>query len=68
MYTSLKDQELKEQTIFALSQLKDPGALDRLVEIAKKDSDPEMRKKALFWLGQLHDPRVAGVIEQMLNE
>ncbi len=68
MYTSLKDQELKEQTIFALSQLKDPAALDRLVEIAKKDSDPEMRKKALFWLGQLHDPRVAGVIEQMLNE
>lgn len=68
LYTSLKDRELKEQTIFAISQLKDSGGFDRLLEIAKKDTDPEMRKKALFWLAQSNDPRVAGVIEQMLNE
>jgi HEAT repeat protein len=68
LYGSLQTPELREQTIFALSQTKDPAAVDRLVAIARKDSDPEMRKKALFWLSQLHDPRVADILEQMLNE
>jgi HEAT repeat protein len=68
LYAGLKSAELKEQVIFALSQVKDPAALDRLVEIARKDGDPEMRKKALFWLSQRHDPRVADILEQILNE
>lgn len=68
LYTSLKESELKEQAIFALGQSRDSTALDRLVEIAKKDADPEMRKKALFWLGQRRDPRVAAILEQILSE
>jgi HEAT repeat protein len=68
VYSGLKDQELKEQAIFALSQVKDSTAVDRLIEIARKDSDPEMRKKALFWLSQRHDPRVAAILEQILSE
>jgi HEAT repeat protein len=68
LYGSLKEPELKEQAIFALGQSRDSTALDRLVEIAKKDGDPEMRKKALFWLGQRRDPRVAAILEQILSE
>jgi HEAT repeat protein len=68
LYGALSEPELKGQTIFALSQVKDPGAFDQLATIARKDPDSEMRKKALFWLGQSNDPRAASLIEQMLNE
>ncbi len=68
LYTGLKDRELREQTIFALSQLDDSSVVDRLIDIAKKDPDPDMRKKALFWLGQRNDPRVADLLEQILSE
>ena len=67
LYQSLDQPELKEQAIFALSQSRDSSAVDRLMDIAKKDSDREMRKKALFWLSQSHDPRVVALIEQILN-
>jgi HEAT repeat protein len=68
LYGGLKEPELKEQVIFALSQVKDPGAFDQLASIASKDPDPEMRKKALFWIGQSKDPRAADLLERMLNE
>ena len=68
LYATLQDRELKEQVIFALSQVKGPGAVDQMIEIARKDKDPEMRKKAVFWLGQSRDPRAAALIEELLNE
>ena len=68
LYTALTEPELKEQAIFAMAQLEDSSAVERLVEIAKKDKDPEMRKKAIFWLGQSEDPRAAEYIEQILND
>ncbi len=67
IYKSLDDSELKEQAIFALSQVKG-GAAEQLIEVAKTDKDPEMRKKAVFWLGQSRDPRAAQYIEQLLSE
>ena len=67
IYKSLSEPELKEQAIFALSQVKG-GAAEQMIEIAKTDKDPEMRKKAVFWLGQSRDPRAAQYIEQLLSE
>lgn len=68
IYGTLAEPELKEQVIFALSQVKEGGAVDQLIDIARKDKDPEMRKRAIFWLGQSHDPRAAQAIEQILND
>lgn len=68
LYRTLQETELKEQVIFALSQVKGPGAVDQMIEIARKDKDPEMRKKAVFWLGQSRDPRAAQLIEEILSE
>ncbi|MBK7351325.1 MAG: HEAT repeat domain-containing protein [Gemmatimonadetes bacterium] len=68
LYGSLTEAELKEQVIFALSQLDGPAAVDQLMEIARKDKDPEMRKKAIFWLGQSDDPRASQFIEQLLTD
>jgi len=58
---------MREQVIFVLSQRGDKAAADKLFEIAKSDPDKQLRKKALFWLGQMDDPRVAEVLQDILE-
>jgi HEAT repeat protein len=67
LYGSITDRDMREQLIFVLSQRGDKPAADKLFEIAKADPDPELRKRALFWLGQMDDPRVAEVLQQILE-
>jgi HEAT repeat protein len=67
LYPKLTDRELKGQLIWVLSEQRDPVAVDRLMEIAKRDPDPEMRKKAIFWLGQSRDPRVKQFLVDIIN-
>ena len=67
LYGSITDRGMREQLIFVLSQRGDKAAADKLFEIAKGDPDPELRKKALFWLGQMDDPRVAEILQQILE-
>jgi HEAT repeat protein len=68
LYTSLRERELREQVIFALSQRRDTPSIDKLMEIAKSDSDPDLRKKAIFWLGQSRDPRVSAFLLELINK
>jgi HEAT repeat protein len=67
LYTKLTDRELKEQTIWVLSEKRDAAAADRLMSIAKTDPDREVRKKAIFWLGQMDDPRVKQFLIDIIN-
>jgi HEAT repeat protein len=67
LYGSTTDRTMREQVIFVLSQRGDKAAADKLFDIARSDPDPELRKKALFWLGQMNDPRVAEVLQQILE-
>jgi hypothetical protein len=63
------DRELRNQVIFVLSQRRrDAAAMDKLFEIAQRDSDPELRKQAIFWLGQSGDARAAKLIEDIINK
>jgi HEAT repeat protein len=68
LYDGLGNRELKEQLLFVLSQRDDPAAVDRLLAVARKDSDPELRKKALFWLGQSDDPRAAQALQDIIEQ
>ena len=68
LYDTLGERELKEQILFVLSQQDDPAAVDRLLAVARKDSDPELRKKALFWLGQSDDPRAARALQDIIEQ
>jgi len=68
LYSSLTDRELREQVIFVYSQRDDSAAVDRLLEIARRDPDPELRKKALFWLGQSSDPRAAKALQDIIEQ
>ncbi len=67
MYDRMKEREMRDQTIFVLSQRKEPQALDKLMDIARNDPDRDMRKKAMFWLGQSKDARVSAFLTDIIN-
>jgi HEAT repeat protein len=67
MYGRLPDRELREQVIFVLSQRSESAATDKLIDIARHDSDIDLREKAIFWLGQRDDPRVRKLLEDMIT-
>lgn len=67
MYDSEKNNEVKEQLIFAFKQSSQKTGLRKLMQIAKGDASVEMRKKAIFWLGQSRDPEAVKFIEEILK-
>jgi len=68
LYAKMTNPEMKEQLIFVYSQRREKPAVDKLVDIARSDPDREMRKKALFWLSQSNDPRVAEILQQIIDQ
>ena len=66
--TAGDDSDLREQVIFTLSQRKDVLAVDKLLDIARKEPDRELRRQAIFWLSQSRDPRVAKLLEEIINK
>jgi hypothetical protein len=62
--TSDPDAEVREQGVFALSQLDD--ATDQLLSILRESKDQRVKRQALFWLGQSDDPRALAEIERVL--
>ncbi len=67
LYERMPERELKEQVIFALAQQDSDAAVDKLLEIAREETDSELRKKAIFWLSQSDDPRVAEFLLEIIE-
>jgi HEAT repeat protein len=68
LYDKTSDREMKEQLIYVYSQRKDPQAVDKMMDIAKRETDPGLRKKAIFWLGQSRDPRAAPFLVELITQ
>jgi len=68
LYATFTDRAIKEQLIFVLSQKDDKAAIDKLIDIAKREPDRELRKKAIFWLSQSDDPRVPDILASLLEK
>jgi HEAT repeat protein len=68
LYGGVGDQEMRERLIFVYSQRDEPEALDKLIDIAKRDPNPDLRKKALFWLGQSDDSRALQALQDILEQ
>lgn len=60
------DRGIREQAVFALSQMHRDESVPALIEIARTHSDPQVRQRALFWLGQQLDSRAANLFEEIL--
>jgi len=61
-----EERQLKEQAVFAVSQLPPERAVPMLIDIARTHRSSSVRKKALFWLGQTGDPAALKLFEEIL--
>jgi len=68
MYDQVQSREMKEQLIFVYSQRNETEAVDKMIQIARTETDPELRKNAIFWLSQSNDPRVADFLLELINK
>lgn len=68
LYPRLDSRELRDHYVFVLSQRRESAALDRLIDLARNDSDREIRAKATFWLGQSRDPRAMKYLEDRISK
>ena len=66
LYPRLDGQELRDHFVFVLSQRHETAAVDKLIDLARNDTDREIRAKATFWLGQSRDPRAARYLEDRI--
>jgi hypothetical protein len=66
LYDRSQPFALREQWTFVLSQRHDDAALDKLIDIARTDSDVEIRKRAMFWLGQSKEPKAIQFLHDIL--
>lgn len=58
---------VKEQAVFALSQLRNHEGVEPLMDVARTNKDQRLRAKAMFWLGESGDPRAIDLFEQILT-
>jgi HEAT repeat protein len=68
LYATVTDQAMREQLVFVYSQRDEPAALEKLIDIARRDPSPELRKRALFWLGQSEDSRAVQVLQEIIEQ
>ena len=68
LYERLVDREMKEQLIFLYAQRQEPDTVDRLIEIARVETDPEIRKRVIFWLGQTGDERAVEYLLELVAD
>jgi hypothetical protein len=61
-----RDREVREQGVFALSQVK--GGVDYLLRLLRDSDHADVRKQALFWLGQSDDPRALDELARLLED
>jgi HEAT repeat protein len=68
LYATVADPAMREQLVFVYSQRSEPAALDKLIDIARRDPSPELRKRALFWLGQSEDSNAVQALQEIIEQ
>jgi len=61
------DDHFRDKLTFPLSQSREPQAEEELIHVAKQDSSSRVRGQALFWLAQKAGKKVAGVINDSIE-
>jgi len=68
MYDVTGDRPLRVRLIQLYSQRSNPEATDKLLEIAKKGTDPDMRRMAISALSRKNDPRTKQLLLEIIDK
>jgi hypothetical protein len=55
-------ETFRKHAVFAVTQSREPEAVDTLMRVAKSDGSPEVRGEAIFWLAQKAGRKAASAI------
>ncbi len=68
LYDQAPDRRGKEAAINALLRNGDRAAVDRLIQIAKSETDPQVRRSLISRLGRLEDERVKELLKELVGQ
>jgi HEAT repeat protein len=68
MYDVTGDRPLRMRLIQLYAQRSNPEAADKLLEIAKKGTDPDMRRMAISALSRKNDPRTKQLLLEIIDK
>ena len=69
LYEAADSRSMRQQILQALSQRKEPEAIDKLVEVAKKDTDYDIRRYAIQLLSRSNNPKaLQGIRDLAVSE
>ena len=73
-YDQLGEPDLRERIFYALYRQAQadtdsaPMVIDRMIELARVETDPEVRERAVYWLGRTGSERAAEFLMELLRE
>lgn len=68
LYEVADSRSMREQILQALSQRKENEAVDKMIEIARRDTDPRIRGYAITLLGRSNNERAQQFIKSILEQ
>ena len=68
LYDGAPDRRGKEAAISALFRNGDRAAVDRLIQIARTETDPSVRRSLLSRLGRLEDEKVKAMLRELVGQ
>ena len=68
LYDVADTRSLRQQILNALSQRKEDEAVDKMIEIGRKDTDPEIRRYAISLLSRSTNPKAVEFIKNMWGQ
>ena len=67
LYDVADSRAMREQILYAFYQRKEPAATDKIIEIARRDTDPQIRQRAISLLARRNDERAKEWIKRLVE-
>jgi len=61
-------EKVRDRVVFALTQSKEPDALNAVIDAARNDPNAKVRQQAIFWLAQKAGKKAAGTISEAIEK
>ena len=68
LYDVADSRGMREQILSALSQRSEPEAIDKMMEIARRDTDPRIRSYAFSLLGRSNNERAKQLLKEIIEK
>jgi HEAT repeat protein len=68
LYDVADSRGMREQILSALAQREEPQAIDKMMEIARRDTDPRIRSYAISLLGRSKNERAKELLREMIEK